>query len=84
MPDRKGIRRPCGRAATLAAVASCLLPAAVSAATKGTEPLAPPLTELAKPAVRALPDAAQARQLGFPASGPGSLLRRGNRVVVRL
>ncbi len=83
MPDRKGIRRPCGRAAVLAAVACCLLPAA-SAAAKETGPLAPPLAELAKPAVRALSPPAQARRLDFPVSGPGSLLRRGNRVVVRL
>jgi len=84
MPDRKGIRRPCGRAAMLAAIACCLLPPAVAAAANETGPLAPPLAELAKPAVRALPPAAQARRLGFPVSGPGSLLRRGNRVVVRL
>jgi hypothetical protein len=42
------------------------------------------LAELAKPAVRAAPPAAQARALGLAAEGPGSLLREGNRVLVEV
>jgi hypothetical protein len=44
--------------------------------------LSPRLAELARPAVRALPPAAQARRLGLAPSGPGSLLRDGDRVLV--
>jgi hypothetical protein len=68
----------------LAAVACLLLPATPAAAAKEPGPLAPPLAKLARPAVRALPPAGQAERLGFPVSGPGSLLRRGNRIVVKL
>jgi hypothetical protein len=81
-----GTRHLSGRFAMLAVAACCLLPATAAAAVppKVEGPLAPPLAQLARPAVRALGPAAQAQRLGFPRSGPGSLLRRGNRVVVRL
>jgi subtilisin family serine protease len=49
---------------------------------KGGEPLSPVLEELARPTVAAEPLAAQSRHLGIPASGPGSLLRDGGKVLV--
>jgi subtilisin family serine protease len=70
-----------------AVVLLALLPAAACAqlaGSKGGGPLSPPLEELAEPAVAAEPLAAQARHLGLPARGPGSLLRDGGRVVVAL
>lgn len=84
MLDRRGISRLCGCFVALA-VACCLAPAAATAATvplKGHGPLSPTLAKLARPAVRALPPARQARVLGFAPSGPGSLLRQGGRVLV--
>lgn len=67
-----------------AAVLSLLLPAAALAAAPVKErgPLSPALAQLAKPAVRSLPPAKEARVLGVAPSGPGSLIRRGNRVLV--
>ena len=44
--------------------------------------LTPSLQELAKPSVRALPAPSRRELLGIAASGPGSLLREGGRVVV--
>ncbi|HET8956203.1 MAG TPA: S8 family serine peptidase [Solirubrobacterales bacterium] len=70
-----------------AAVLLALLPAAACAqlaGSKGGGPLSPPLEVLARPAVAAEPLAAQARDLGLPARGPGSLLREGGRVIVAL
>lgn len=43
--------------------------------------LSPRLAKLAKPAVRSASDRAQADKLGLAAEGPGSLLRKGNRVL---
>jgi hypothetical protein len=40
------------------------------------------LAELAKPSVRSASDDVQAKRLGLAPEGPGSLLRRGNRVLV--
>lgn len=45
-------------------------------------PLSPALAQLAKPAVRSLSPAGQARVLGIAPSGPGGLIRRGDRVLV--
>jgi hypothetical protein len=42
------------------------------------------LEELARPALRTAPRAEQAGSLSLPASGPGSLLREGNRVLVEV
>lgn len=84
MRNGKGIRRLRGCFAALAAVC-CLAPAAATAATlplKVHGPLSPTLAKLARPAVRALPPARQARVLGVAPSGPGSLLRQGSRVLV--
>jgi hypothetical protein len=51
---------------------------------KGHGALSPPLVELAKPAVRASSAARQARIMGVAASGPGSLIRSGNRLLVNV
>jgi hypothetical protein len=68
------------------ALAWALLPAGASATagrpTQGN--LSPRLAELAKPAVRSLPRAKQARALGLARTGPGSLRRAGNRVLVEV
>jgi hypothetical protein len=78
------VARATPRAALVAALALCSLPGAAGAAppVKEPSPLSPALAQLAKPAVRALPAAQEARALGVAASGPGSLVRRGNRVLV--
>jgi len=47
----------------------------------GGADLSPRLAKLARRAVRTAPDAAQARKLGLPAEGPGSLVRKGGRVL---
>ncbi len=75
------------RRAALAAVAalSLLAPSGAMATTEPVKehgPLSPALAALAQPAVRTLPPAKQARALGLASSGPGSLIRRGNRVLV--
>jgi Subtilase family len=44
--------------------------------------LSPQLSELATPAVRAQPRAAQAEALGLPSEGAGTLVREGGRVIV--
>jgi Subtilase family len=56
--------------------------AAAMSGPAGSPELSPRLAELALPEVRSLPPAAQARRLDVAASGPGSLLRRGERVLV--
>jgi hypothetical protein len=66
--------------ALLVALPSVALGARVSSAGD----LSARLTELARPAVRSLPQARQARRLGVPRSGPGSLLRDGGRVLVEV
>lgn len=75
--------RQAPRLALLGLIAACLLaPPSAGAEPLGDGNLSPRLVELANPAVRALGPAAQARQLGVTRSGPASLLRLGNRVVV--
>lgn len=83
MRNGKGTRRLWGCFAMFA-LACCLLPGAAMAMvpSKGHGPLSPTLAELARPAVRALSPTRQARVLGVARSGPGSLLRRGSRVLV--
>ncbi len=71
-------RRAGFAAALLAALAA---PSAGAAAPAGAT-LSPRLAELATPAVRSLPPARQAQRLSLVANGPGSLLRRGDRVLV--
>jgi subtilisin family serine protease len=66
------------------ALACLLIPASASVAAlrlSGSD-LSPRLLELAKPAIRSAPPRKQAQALGLAASGPGSLLRQGNRVLV--
>jgi hypothetical protein len=68
----------------LAALFCLLLPAGALAAVlplKAQGPLSPVLARLAKPRVQALSLARQAEAIGVAPSGPGSLLRRGDRVL---
>ena len=72
---------------TIAALAfGCLLAAPSTVGARATRPadseLSSRLAELAKPAVRSAPRAKQAAILDVAPSGPGSLLRDGNRVLV--
>ncbi len=79
------VPRAIRHAALAAAAAICLLlPAAALAAVPAKEhgPLSPALAKLADPTVRSLPPVREARALGVAPSGPGSLIRRGNRVLV--
>jgi hypothetical protein len=71
-------------AAAVAALSLALLSGAAdgSVPAKTPGPLSPALAALASPSVRSLPAARQARVLGVAPSGPGSLIRRGNRVLV--
>lgn len=47
-----------------------------------SQKLVPGLQQIATPALRSAPPAVQARHLSLPTRGPGSLLRRGGRIVV--
>jgi hypothetical protein len=49
---------------------------------RGDGPLSPPLEELAEPTISGKTLAAQARLLGLPVTGPGSLVRDGGKVLV--
>jgi len=71
-------------AACLTAAAPWLLPASATAisAKPSQDHLSPRLVELAKPSTRSATDKEQARKLGVAFTGPGSLLRDGNRVLV--
>jgi subtilisin family serine protease len=75
-----------GVLAVATAVAAVFPAAGVGAALldKAQGPLSPPLAVLAKPSNALRSSAQQASILGFPPSGPGSLLRRGKRLVVRV
>lgn len=57
-------------------------PTRADAPRPGDGELSPRLAKLAKPSVRALPPNRQARILGVAPTGPGSLLREANRVLV--
>jgi hypothetical protein len=75
------------RAATLAVLAACLLaPGAAGAADLGSSDanLSPRLEALSSPSLRRVSKAAQAARVGLAASGPGSLLRAGSRVLVEV
>ncbi len=65
-------------------LAAALAPGTAGAARSSYGRLSPRLAELSKPAVRSAPPARQARELSLAASGPGSLLRQGNRVLVEV
>jgi hypothetical protein len=70
--------------ATLLAAAVLAPPAAAISSPAGDPSLSPRLDELARPALRSAPRAAQAARLSLAASGPGSLLRDGNRVLAEV
>lgn len=55
---------------------------AMAASVRGGGDLSARLSALAKPSVRSLPPAKQAVALSLATSGPGSLLREGNRILV--
>jgi subtilisin family serine protease len=75
------------RSSLLALFAACLLvPSSALArlAPPGDANLSPRLAELAKPALRSASPAQQAARLSLAPSGPGSLLRDGNRVLANV
>jgi len=81
---RQGKRFRYAPGCLLGALAACVLlglPGAASARTSSSA-LSPVLMKLSKPALRHLPPSQQARAVGVAASGPGSLIRRGNRILV--
>lgn len=80
IPD--AVRRVCA----IAVAVLCLLPSTAAAAGpgKGDGALSPLLSELATPGVRSKPPARQAALLGIAPEGPGSLIRDGGRVLVRV
>lgn len=83
MHRRGRLRRgPISAALLTLLVALLAAPPAATAKTGAPNGLSPRLAELAKPSVRELSVAKQARAVGLAASGPGSLLRRGNRILV--
>jgi hypothetical protein len=85
MSPRPHLNRFVGRSLALAAVLASLLPTAAGAvvlAPKDHGPLSPVLQELSKPSLSSKPPAQQAAALGLPATGPGSLIRDGRRVLV--
>jgi hypothetical protein len=77
-----------GRRCSIAVLvtACALVPGAGTAlaARTGEAGLSPRLTELEQPATRSAPPAEQAARLSLAASGPGSLLRAGNRVMAEV
>src|SRR4051794_4560553 len=77
-----------GRSLAIGLVPACLgvalAPAVATAREAQSEPLAPPLAALAQPAVASQPPAQQAQDVGVAPTGPGSLLRRGDRVLVQV
>jgi subtilisin family serine protease len=83
MSKRQGLRATVARLIRWsAAVALLAVPASAAAAADPSSGLSPRLTELAKPSLRAAPNAVQARAVGLVPAGPGGLLRQGRRVVV--
>jgi Subtilase family len=81
MSDGRRLRRPPGFLACALGIAALLGIPAAAPAMKGSGALSPRLAELAKPSLRSAPENVQAKALGIPAEGPGSLLRRGHRVL---
>jgi hypothetical protein len=74
-------RPPTGLACALATAALLGTPAAAMAMS-GSGALSPRLAELAKPSLRSASEKAQAKELSLAPEGPGSLLRRGSRILV--
>jgi Subtilase family len=81
--SRRSRRAARSSIAALALVCAVWAPSAAAMVSRqGDGNLSPRLAELATPAVRALPPAKQAERLSLAPSGPASLLREGNRVLV--
>jgi hypothetical protein len=86
-PRRSSRSRPAWRAslAALLAVAALAPAAAAAMSSPAADPgLSARRGELAQPGLRTAPRAEQAAGLSLPLSGPGSLLRDGNRVLVEV
>jgi hypothetical protein len=66
------------------ALACAWAPGSALARSSEGETLSPRLEQLAEPDLRSVPPAEQAEQLSLAADGPGSLLRRGGRVLVNV
>ncbi|MBS1844831.1 MAG: S8 family serine peptidase [Actinobacteria bacterium] len=77
-----GLKLPSLVSALIALAVAAAIPAAAGAAQ--ASPLSPRLVVLSSPQVRSLGPARQSRRVGLTPSGTGSLLRRGNRVVVEV
>lgn len=69
-----------------ALIGACAMTPALAGAMSPEEEgaLSSRLGELAEPSVRSAPPRKQARRLSLPRSGPGSLLREGNRVLAEV
>src|SRR5690349_9232435 len=76
------LRRPCGGFACAFGIAVLLAASPAASAMTGPSALSPELAKLAKPTVRDLSAPRQARVIGVAARGPGSLVRRGSRILV--
>lgn len=77
------LHRGAGWLAVLAAFAALLAaPTSAGARTGPASGLSPRLVELASGSLRSASNAAQARAVGLAPTGPGSLMRRGRRVLV--
>jgi hypothetical protein len=78
----EGPTRAARLAGAFAFTALLAVPASAAAMERPANGLSSRLAELAKPGVRSASDKVQAKRLGLAAEGPGSLLRRGNRILV--
>lgn len=83
-PEHSFHSRVARRSSLAALLLACMLmpssAGAMSSPSAGTN-LSSRLAEIAEPAVRSAPRAEQAARLSLAASGPGSLLRDGNRIL---
>ena len=76
------LRRVAGRLLFVAPACLCLLAPGAASAKAIPGDLSSRLAKLSKPSVADMSHAKQASRLGLAASGPGSLIRSGNRVLV--
>ncbi len=83
MKPGAGIGGRLGGVVAIAIAVAGAAPSSVAAMSSG-DTLSPRLSELAKPLVRSKSRAKQAAMLSVAASGPGSLLREGERVLVNV
>ena len=84
MPGDRCHSRRAARSLIAALALACAIwaPSAGAMSSPGDGALSSRLAQLARPAVRSLPPAKQARALSVAPEGPGSLLREGNRILV--